>query len=568
MKNGSITTTKTTLLRAHNPSRIPHHASRITYHASRIPDPPSPTPVIVLPVIYRELRASARQAFTYHLRSLGVAVLLLASVLFGLEHGFGPVLGGKLFGSLHFTLFCAIWVLVPLLTADCISRERREGTLGLLFLTRLAATDIVVAKGLAQGLRALTLWLAVVPVLTVPFLLGGVSRSEVALSVLINFSSICWALAAGLLASAWGKAWLRALLRAAILATVFLLTLGMAVGEILLSSVSSWWWLHSDFAFIVGLGFLTNAMGNWPMYLRLASTSQFVSAMAQVTVISVVLLVVVILLAGAKTRRVWQEEPPSQRQLWWRAAFCTPILWRSFFRRWMRWKLERNPVGWLEQRTWSGRLVTWGWLAVIISLYSAVLTDRNFLRNDLPLQVFIAWLLTGSMALSAAASFRRERETGVLELLLVSPLGFAEILSGRLRGLWGQFLPAFAMLLGLWYYFSRIFGRSETESISFFAITFLTLPVIGLYYSLRCRNFVSAFLATLALGLLAPMVLSAPLQWILLLYYPAFTGLFFRFHIGPSIQAGFFQIVIAAICLRRLHTRLRQRTFPLESTEK
>jgi len=64
------------------------------------------------------------------------------------------------------------------------------------------------------------------------------------------------------------------------------------------------------------------------------------------------------------------------------------------------------------------------------------------------------------------------------------------------------------------------------------------------------------------------MVLSAPLQWILLLSYPAFTGLFFRFHIGPSIQAAFFQIVIAAICLGRLHARLRKRTFPLESTEK
>src|SRR5947209_1347840 len=208
-----------------------------------------------LPVIERELRASSRQPFTYWLRAIAVTALLFASLLFGLSHGFEPNLGSSLFSSLHFTLFCAIWVLVPLLTADCISRERREGTLGLLFLTRLAATDIVVAKGLAQGLRALTLWLAVVPVLTVPFLLGGVGRSEVALSVLINFSSICWALAAGLLASAWGKAWLRALLRAAILATAFLLTLGMAVGEILLSSVFSrtpWggWPPNPDSAFI------------------------------------------------------------------------------------------------------------------------------------------------------------------------------------------------------------------------------------------------------------------------------------------------------------------------------
>ena len=47
------------------------------------------------------------------------------------------------------------------------------------------------------------------------------------------------------------------------------------------------------------------------------------------------------------------------------------MLWLTFFRRWMRRKLERNPIGWLEQRTWSGRLVTWGWFAVLISIYSA-----------------------------------------------------------------------------------------------------------------------------------------------------------------------------------------------------
>jgi len=37
------------------------------------------------------------------------------------------------------------------------------------------------------------------------------------------------------------------------------------------------------------------------------------------------------------------------------------------FSAWMLRKLERNPIGWLEQRTWTGRLVTWGWFAVIMS---------------------------------------------------------------------------------------------------------------------------------------------------------------------------------------------------------
>ena len=107
----------------------------------------------VLPVIARELRASARQPFTYNLRVLGVAALLVAGVLFGLKVGFAPTFGRLLFAALHCTLVGAIWVLVPILTADCISLERREGTLGLLFLTPLSGTDIVVAKGLAHGLR-------------------------------------------------------------------------------------------------------------------------------------------------------------------------------------------------------------------------------------------------------------------------------------------------------------------------------------------------------------------------------------------------------------------------------
>src|SRR5881275_361238 len=122
-----------------------------------------------IPVIERELRSSSRQPFTYWLRAIAVSSLLLASLIFGLGHGFEPNVGGSLFSSLHFTLFCAIWILVPLLTADCISRERREGTLPLLFLTPLKPGGIVLAKGMAHGLRAFSLWLAVLPVMMIPF---------------------------------------------------------------------------------------------------------------------------------------------------------------------------------------------------------------------------------------------------------------------------------------------------------------------------------------------------------------------------------------------------------------
>src|SRR5436190_4569041 len=183
-----------------------------------------------IPVIERELRASSRQPFTYWLRAVAVSSLLLASLLFGLNHGFEPNLGSSLFSSLHFTLFCAIWILVPLLTADCISRERREGTLGLLFLTRLKGPDIVVAKSVAHGLRALTLWVAVLPIIAIPFLLGGLSALEIVLSLVVNVSAMCWALAAGLIASAWSKTWTAAVLRAACLSFFFLFCFGAVSG--------------------------------------------------------------------------------------------------------------------------------------------------------------------------------------------------------------------------------------------------------------------------------------------------------------------------------------------------
>src|SRR5712671_763935 len=108
-------------------------------------------------MVARELRATARQSFTYSLRMMGVAAVAAVCAVAALGPNFSSGAGGKVFGYLHFTLFCAIWILVPLLTADCLSRERREGTLPLLFLTPLKPVGIVLAKGMAHGLRAFSL---------------------------------------------------------------------------------------------------------------------------------------------------------------------------------------------------------------------------------------------------------------------------------------------------------------------------------------------------------------------------------------------------------------------------
>ncbi|HTA31241.1 MAG TPA: hypothetical protein VK731_12195, partial [Candidatus Cybelea sp.] len=115
---------------------------------------PNFTRINVWPVVQRELREGARRRVNHRLRllSAGVATLLLWAIAANLDRP-SAQLGSWLFGGLHSLLLGLIFLIVPGLTADCIARERREGTLGLLFLTPLSAGGIVAGKALAQGLR-------------------------------------------------------------------------------------------------------------------------------------------------------------------------------------------------------------------------------------------------------------------------------------------------------------------------------------------------------------------------------------------------------------------------------
>jgi hypothetical protein len=282
--------------------------------------------------------------------------------------------------------------------------------------------------------------------------------------------------------------------------------------------------------------------------------------------------------------------------LWVEDTFCRPRFFHGFFARWMRRKLEHNPIGWLEQRSWSGRLVTCGWLGVVTCLYCAALTDFTSFRGIGQVHSLVGWLLGGSMALTAAGSFRRERETGVLELLLVSPLGAQEIISGRLRGLWSQFLPAIGLLVAVQLYLGSIFSfgafiqPSEGGAVFLQACSFLSVPVIGLYFSLRCRNFMSAFLATIGVALLIPVASSAILGWLFWAYgfgapsnlalygYGGPASVTFYGYGGPglylyrlaTLSAGYAavsQLALAALCWTRLVWRLNLRQFPFERTE-
>jgi ABC-type Na+ efflux pump permease subunit len=133
-------------------------------------------------------------------------------------------------------------------------------------------------------------------------------------------------------------------------------------------------------------------------------------------------------------------------------------------------------------------------------------------------QYALAQLLILSLAFTASGSFREEQETGALELLLVTPLTEQQIVGGRVRGIWNQFFPAALVLSLSWLYLSRdfkLFGgyRSDHEDTwrvlafpLFFVSSYLTLPLVGLYFSLRRMNFIAAWLSTCLAGLFVPFL--------------------------------------------------------------
>lgn len=554
--------------------------------------------MMLLPVIERELRAQARLGFTYGMRVIAAAALLGACVVFALARGLMPQIGAELFATLNCLLVVSLWILVPLLCADSISRERREGTIGLLFLTPLKAREIVLAKSLVHGIRAMTVFLAALPMMTICFLLGGVTWREAALCGMVNFCCICWALAAGILASSAAKQWVRSLLLTAGMAGCFSTAMILLHGIFLVASLggdsgfhlpfpySMWDWKRaleynsSQVVLPVGFFAITDFDAWWGMTfgtLTHASQRAWLLAEAAMALFSILMLLGVVWVSAWNLRRTWQEEPPSTQRVWLEQKLAQPIIAPRFLHRWLRRKLERNPIGWLEQRTWSGRLVTWGWFAVMISFYTFAFTNSSVAHLRDAVQMMLSWMLTLIMAGTAAGSFQRERETKVLELLLVSPMTTSQIIWGRLRGLWGQFVAAFALLIVVWIYMAGVLWSGEMTLMPFFCGEFITLPVIGLYYSLKRKNFIAAFLWTLWTGVALPFVIAIIAHFTIEMLLFLFGGANYRDFAQPSRVVSFLvwlgamldhswsvliiQGAIAGHIGLRLHHNLENRTF-------
>src|SRR5258708_3664704 len=86
--------------------------------------------------------------------------------------------GRYLFLTLFGTAFVCCLLTGAQWTADSVSAEKREGTLGLLFLTDLKSFDIVLGKLAVTSLNSVYGVLAIVPVVALPVQLGGITGTE------------------------------------------------------------------------------------------------------------------------------------------------------------------------------------------------------------------------------------------------------------------------------------------------------------------------------------------------------------------------------------------------------
>lgn len=419
-----------------------------------------------LPLIERELRVAVRKHRPAQSRFKVASLAVWGSALVLL---IGSLFGSRSMGRTLETLLCIAGlycvVRAPALIAGVLAEERRNQTLGLLFLSGLSPAEVFASKFLSSALVVFSNLLAIFPLLALPFLLGGVSfdlyiATVCGLPVLMFF-----VLAVSLLASALT----REDGAAVILANVPLVLLCALPPAIFLAqshfssaAAPSLWWLRVSPAYAPRLVW-SNFRGAFPpgdqfeFWLNLAVTVAW-SAIA---------------LAGAAfaLKRAWREDDGDARSGGWRER------WREFLhgnrarrqrlsRRW----LDTNPFAWLAARDRQpatlGWLVIGGmvlvWLIAFAAWPAQWATVPSFFITATIMNSALAWLIRQA----AAQEIGLARRDGAYEILLTTPLEPSDIVAGVFESLRCHFRPLVngVLCLNVLAMFAGLSVRTWTQS--------------------------------------------------------------------------------------------------------
>ncbi|HUD47153.1 MAG TPA: ABC transporter permease [Candidatus Baltobacteraceae bacterium] len=448
-----------------------------------------------LPVVERELRVAARRRGTYLVRLAAVAVGMGATAwVLMLGPGSTRSTGWVLFEVLAVLLFIYAGIFGTQATADCMSEEKREGTLGLLFLTDLKGYDVVFGKLAATSLHWFYGMLAVVPVLAIPVLMGGVGRGELLRIVLVSVNLLFFSLSIGLWASALCRRDSRAQGLALVAALAIMFAWPAATQLKRHPNPNPRLALLSSPAYGCVLAFdnVYNRNQHLEFWLN-ALTTQFYSW----TFLG---------LACWIAPRSWQDSVEGKNSHWWRWRGLSSN--RSERRRKL---LALNPFLWRTSRSGFKQAAVWLMLAIVAALWTWIhwLARRSQPGDNFNPAINLAFLIWAGLMLKAwvaAASGRAlgdDRRSGALELLLGTGLRPDEIARGQLWALWRQFAPPIgavlvANLLCLLVelrYMPTTYGNDRTNAICahsvlgvFLVLDSIALSWVGMWHGFAARK--------------------------------------------------------------------------------
>jgi len=484
--------------------------------------------VLSFPLLIRELRVQSRKRSTHDGRvGWGLASFLVLA--FFVWHFPNETVNGRnVLSLIHFCLAIMLLIVAPLGAADSISREKREGTLGLLMLTHLTPFQVVLGKLASHLVRLSYFLIMALPFLMLPILMGGVEFRDLLFSSVILISIAVVGLASGLLAS-----------------TLFV-SFGVTLGWAFVFGVF-FTWLDST---AVVNGFLdffpTRRLNEVPAFYRIfmfGPGAIFFPVQAREVAVmffigpnfdlyiqiglllfSATALWSFVQVAVRKVARHADLVIETKSEAVFRKKFLTPILWRSHFRNSMARKLSGNPLIWLEYRTPWTRMARWLMAFLIVLLESLLLCSFPSREEFLATQFYLLLAVVAFLTLKSSSSFQSEKESGAFELLLVTPLTEKKLLSARLAAVASYYFLPVSMLIvfGLSGLFVTQLSSYVDQSQLSVAVNLLSLclcivsaPICGLYFSLRHRTFLPALLWTSGVAVLLPMCVWSALNGLL-----------------------------------------------------
>jgi ABC-type transport system involved in multi-copper enzyme maturation permease subunit len=457
-----------------------------------------------LPIVERELRERARWRSTYWVRGI---VAFLATGIAGFVLMFMSTAAPGSIG--HGMMETLAWLAFPFVvleglrnTADSLSAEKREGTLGLLFLTDLKGYDVVLGKFFASSLTSFYALLAMVPALAVPVLLGGVTGAEFWRLVLALINALFFSLTTGTFVSSISRderrAWSSTF--ALILSFVVLLpALAANLHAPRLAALSPFtaFWEHDAIRYAAAPNLYWHAL--WIPHLI---------SWGWLTLASVLL------------PRVWQES--GARRLQRRRHAEPPRARRS-----RNEVLAINPVWWLTSRNTHQRVWLWVFVSILATLgivsFIAVRGNTPGLWSIFGCAIAMHLVLAVWVAFEACNSFAEARGTGAMELLLSTPLHVRQILRGQHLALRELFMGPIVLLLSvetllaaaqIWTMAQR--GGSVFERVAiilvlgfclvWFVLDLFAVAEVGMWFGLTSQKPTQALTKTVLFVLILPLL--------------------------------------------------------------